>query len=73
MGIAQDSGDSGDTINVKIHGAIDTNQFGLIPNTTYYLNEINGDLEDNTNNGNIRAGYAVNASSLKILTIDSST
>lgn len=73
LGIAQDSGDSGDTINIKIHGAIDTNQFGLIPNTTYYLNEINGDLEDNTDNGSIRAGYAVNASSLKILTIDSST
>ena len=68
LGIAQQAGDSGDTINIKIHGAIDTNQVGLVPNTTYYLNEINGDLEPNTNNGSIRAGYAVAANQLKILT-----
>ena len=69
LGIAQEAGDSGDTINVKIHGAIDNNQSGLIPNTTYYLNEINGDLEPNTNNGSIRAGYAVAGNQLKILTL----
>jgi len=68
LGIAQQAGDSGDTINIKIHGAIDTNQVGLVPNTTYYLNEINGDLEPNTDNGSIRAGYAVAANQLKILT-----
>lgn len=70
LGIAQETGDSGDTINIKIHGAIDTNQVGLSPNTTYYLNEINGDLEPNTNNGSIRAGYAVAANQLKILTLN---
>ena len=69
LGIAQQAGDSGDTINIKIHGAIDNNQSGLIPNTTYYLNEINGSIEPNTNNGSIRAGYAVAANQLKILTL----
>lgn len=72
LGIAQDSGDSGDIINIKIHGAIDTNQFGLIPNNTYYINEINGNLETNTNNGSVRAGIAASASTLKIITIPDS-
>jgi len=67
LGIAQDSADSGDAIEVKVNGSIDTNQTGLSPGFTYYINEINGDLEPNTNNGSVRAGIATAVGNIKIL------
>ena len=69
LGIAQDSGDSGDTIEVKLNGAIDTNQFGLVPGTTYYLNPLNGNLEPNTDHGSIRAGIATDVGNIKIISV----
>lgn len=71
LGIAQDSGDSGDTITVKLNGEIDTNQFGLTPNVTYYINELDGSLESTTTNGSVRAGIATANGSIKITTTDS--
>ena len=50
--------DSGQSVEVKVNGSIDTNQTGLSPGFTYYINEINGDLENNTNNGSVQAGIA---------------
>jgi len=71
LGIAQDSGDSGDTVTVKLNGEIDTNQFGLTPNVTYYINELDGSLESTTTNGSVRAGIATANGSIKITTTDS--
>jgi hypothetical protein len=68
LGISQDSADSGDTITIKLNGEIDTNQFGLSPGTSYYINRIDGDLETNTNNGSVRAGIAVTNGSIQITT-----
>lgn len=69
LGISQDSADSGESVQVKLNGAIDTNQFGLVPGTTYYLNELNGNLEPNTDHGSVRAGIATAVGNLKIISV----
>jgi len=69
LGISQDSADSGETVSVKVNGLIDTNQFGLVPGTTYYINEINGNLEPTTTFGSVRAGIATDVGNIKIISI----
>ena len=69
LGIAQNAADSGQSVEVKVNGSIDTNQTGLSPGFTYYINEINGDLENNTNNGSVQAGIATAVGNLKVVSV----